>query len=111
MNDDTLREKPSEAEELMTLLGYELRPAVKDHKNVTRYEDKDGTLQNVSKPLAEKITKVFHQYAQAYAESIIGPDKRIGDEIAKNRSYTGERMHNAVKAEQRTLNNERGGKL
>lgn len=34
-------------------------------------------------------------------ERVIGKDMIIGDEIAENRSYTGERIHNAIKAEQR----------
>ena len=40
-------------------LGYELEVAEKDHRQVTRYKHKDGTLQNISKDLANHL----HQWA------------------------------------------------
>lgn len=38
-------------------------------------------------------------------EDVVGSDLRVGDEIAENRSYTGERLLNKMKAEQRQIIN------
>lgn len=105
MNNDDLGQSRADLGQ-STLNDKELRQQLK----LIFTEDKGPSPSFLDSKLDAAMEGVHH-YAKAYAESIIGPDKRIGDEIAENRSYTGERMHNAVKAEQRTLNNEKRGKL
>lgn len=52
--------------------------------------------------------RLYLNYAESLATieklllEAVGKDLPIGDEIAENRSYTGERIHNKIKAEIRT---------
>ena len=56
----------------------------------------DGMNADYAEVAAKAIIKLIE-------EEVIGKDMPVGDEIADGRSYTGERLHNAIKAEQRMI--------
>ncbi|WP_074342755.1 hypothetical protein [Mycobacteroides abscessus] len=59
--------------------------------------------------LQRDLLELVHQYAQAYAESIIGQDDSTGQDGYSAVGYPVQR--NDLRTEQRTLNNEKKGKL
>lgn len=53
----------------------------------------------------EFLSNFYHTGKQAIDRlflDVVGGDLPIGDEIAEGRSYTGERLHNKIKAQLRT---------
>lgn len=54
---------PEEVNDFMLKIGYVKMNAVKDHREVTRFEDPSHELQNISVPLAVLLTMRFKAYA------------------------------------------------
>lgn len=102
MNDDTLLSEIDKA-----LFGYGIR-------------DEDMIANMSIKPMSlaqsrHHLVNVFHQYAQAYAESIIGqglcPIICSCDAQVTAMCICTAKPSNDLRTEQRTLNNEKKGKL
>lgn len=117
MNDDTLREKLLERVDYQRFEQEWLKTNVHIEPASENHEKSCGVCQKMSKlneEFADDVLDLVHQYAQAYAESIIGQNKPVNGHMRPQGYPTidlTETYRNDLRNQQRILNNEKKGKL